>query len=100
MTFNEVCHTLNAPYDRKEGKTMSTTITNTPLSVRIPTELANQLDKLCDSTQRTRSFYTVQALQAFLEREAWQIQETIEALEEADAGKFAPDADVRAFFNK
>ena len=79
---------------------MSTTIANTPLSVRIPKELANRLDMLCDSTQRTRSFYTVQALQEFLEREAWQIQETIEALAEADAGKFAPEADVKDFFNK
>ena len=73
---------------------------NTPLSVRIPVELAKQLDMLCDSTQRTRSFYTVQALQAFLEREAWQIQETVKALEEADAGKFATDEEVDAFFNK
>ena len=73
---------------------------NTPLSVRIPSDLANQLDMLCDSTQRSRSFYTVQALQEFLEREAWQIQETVKALEEADAGKFATDAEVEAFFSK
>lgn len=73
---------------------------NTPLSVRIPAELANQLDMLCDATQRTRSFYTVQALQEFMEREAWQIQETVKALEEADAGKFATDAEVNAFFSK
>ena len=45
-------------------------------------------------------FYTVQALQEFLEREAWRLQETVKALEEADAEKFASDAEVEAFFNK
>lgn len=73
---------------------------NTPLSVRIPTNLANQLDMLCDATQRTRSFYTVKALGEFLEREAWQVEEIRLAMQEADAGNFVPDEEVTAFFDK
>ena len=59
--------------------------------MRLPTELANQLGALAEATGRTKSFLAVQAIQAFVEREAWQVAEIKKALDEADAGDFATD---------
>ena len=59
--------------------------------MRLPTELANQLGALAEATGRTKSFLAVQAIQDFVEREAWQVAEIKKALNEADAGDFATD---------
>ena len=68
----------------------------TSMSMRLPTELANQLGALAEATGRTKSFLAVQAIQDFVEREAWQVAEIKKALEEADAGDFATDEEVAA----
>ena len=66
----------------------------TSMSMRLPTELSNQLGALAEATGRTKSFLAVQAIQDFVEREAWQVAEIKKALEEADAGDFATDEEV------
>ena len=68
----------------------------TSMSMRLPEELANQLGALAEATGRTKSFLAVQAIQDFVEREAWQVAEIKKALEEADAGDFATDEEVAA----
>ena len=68
----------------------------TSMSMRLPTELANQLGALAEATGRTKSFLAVQAIRDFVEREAWQVAEIKKALEEADAGDFATDEEVAA----
>ena len=68
----------------------------TSMSMRLPTELSNQLGALAEATGRTKSFLAVQAIQDFVEREAWQVAEIKKALEEADAGDFATDEEVAA----
>lgn len=66
------------------------------LTLRIPAEVKEQLDKLADATHRSKSWLAGEAIQRYLELEAWQIGEIQQALREADAGDFAGDADVTA----
>ena len=63
----------------------------TSMSMRLPDELAIQLGALAEATGRTKSFLAVQAIQDFVEREAWQVAEIKQALLEAEAGDFAAD---------
>ena len=68
----------------------------TSMSMRLPPELANQLGKLAAATGRTKSFLAVQAIQAFVEQESWQVAEIKKGLAEADAGDFATDEENAA----
>ena len=64
------------------------------ISMRLPDELANQLDMLAAATGRTKSFLAGQAIRDFIERESWQIAEITQAITEADKGEFASDEEV------
>ena len=68
----------------------------TTVSLRIPSDLAQQLAMLAEATGRSRTFIAIQAMRDFLEREAWQVAEIQQALKEADAGDFATDAEMTA----
>lgn len=72
----------------------------TSMSLRLPKELAVQLGELAQATGRTKSFLVVQALQDFIDREAWQVAEIQQAIREADAGDFATDEEMRALDEK
>jgi predicted transcriptional regulator len=69
---------------------------NTSMSMRLPASLSEQLGQLAEATGRTKSYLAVQAIQDFVDREAWQIAETKQALIEADAGDFATDEEMAA----
>jgi len=69
---------------------------NTTLSLRIPQNVVDQLGLLADATGKSRNFIAVQAMQDFIAREAWQVREIQRAIQEADAGNFATDEEVRA----
>ncbi len=43
---------------------------NTAISVRLPKELAQQLDSIAEETERPRSFIIMKALEAYLEESA------------------------------
>ena len=68
----------------------------TSMSMRLPTALANQLAALADATGRTKSFLAIQAIQDFVEREAWQVAEVKKGLAEADSGDFATEEENAA----
>lgn len=70
------------------------------MSMRLPVELANKLEQFADATGKSKSFVAIQAIQDFIEREAWQVQEILEAIQEADRGEFATDEEVQAVFDK
>ena len=70
------------------------------LSVRLDTETKERLDELARSTRRSKSFLAAQAIEAFIEEEAWQIAEVERAIGAADAGNFATPAEVKAVFGK
>ena len=72
--------------------------TDKSMTVRLPADLADQLEKLIRATGQTRSAITVAALREYVEAEAKQIQDIEQALAEADRGEFASDSEVSAFF--
>ena len=72
----------------------------TSMSLRLPKELAAQLGELAQATGRSKSYLAVQALQDFINREAWQIAEIQQAIREADADDFATDEEMQALDEK
>jgi predicted transcriptional regulator len=64
------------------------------LTLRVPVEVKQQLDKLADATHRSKSWLAGEAIQRYLDLEAWQIGEIEQALVEADAGDFATDEEL------
>ncbi len=72
----------------------------TTLTLRVPTEMKEQLDKLADATHRSKSYLAGEAIRQYLELEAWQIGEIQQALKEADANDFASDDEVDAVMSK
>lgn len=70
------------------------------LTLRVPAEIKQQLDKLADATHRSKSWLAGEAIQRYLDLEAWQVGEISQALAEADAGDFATDEEVTAIKTK
>lgn len=70
------------------------------LNLRIADDLKQQLDALALATGRNKSFLAVEAIRVYLQQEAWQVAETRRAIQEADAGDFADEAEVQAVRDK
>jgi RHH-type rel operon transcriptional repressor/antitoxin RelB len=74
--------------------------TDKPMTVRLPADLAGQLEKLTQATGRNKSAITVAALRDYVEAESWQIQDIEQGIAEADRGEFASADEVNSFFAK
>lgn len=70
------------------------------LSLRVKPALKRKLDKIAASLDRPRSWVVTQALESYVEQQAWQIEEIKRGLAEADAGDFASDEEVEKTFEK
>jgi predicted transcriptional regulator len=70
------------------------------MSLRLPDEMADTLANLAKATGRSKSYLAINALREFLSREEWQITELQRAVEEADAGDFASEDDMKAVMEK
>ena len=79
---------------------MPASLTEKSLNVRLPFELASQLEALTKATGRTKSFLTVEALRDYLQVQAWQVEDIKAGLAEADKGEFATEEEVTNFFAK
>jgi predicted transcriptional regulator len=66
------------------------------MTIRLEEDVKLRLDKLADSTQRSKSFLAAEAIRAFVENNEWQVAEIRAALDEADAGDFASENEVAA----
>jgi len=73
---------------------------STTMTLRLDDSIKNRLDKLAESTHRTKSFLAAEAIESYIKLNEWQISETVKAIEEADRGEFASDEEVNNFFNK
>ena len=67
------------------------------ITARIPTRDKERLEALAHATGRRKGFLIAQAVEAYLETQAWQIEETLKAIKEAEAGDFATNEELRAF---
>lgn len=70
------------------------------LTLRVPLEIKDQLDRLADATHRTKSFLAAEAIRQYLDLEAWQVGEIQQAIKEADTEDFASDEEVDAIVKK
>ena len=59
------------------------------LTLRLNIATKNKLDQLASATHRSKSFLAAEAINRYLELEAWQISEIELSIKEADAGDFA-----------
>ncbi len=73
---------------------------STTMTVRLEDEVKDRLERLAESTQRSKSFLAAEAIREYVENNEWQITETQAALSEADAGDFAADKEVIALARK
>ena len=74
---------------------MSATVT-----LRLDDAVKYKLEKLAESTHRSRSFLAAEAIKAYVDSNEWQINEIHSAIQEAEAGDFASDAEVKTVFDK
>jgi predicted transcriptional regulator len=70
------------------------------MTVRLPADLAGRLDQLMQASGLDENAIAVAALRAYIEADAWQIQDIEEGVREADRGEFASDSEVSSFFAK
>ena len=55
-------------------------------TIRIPDSLQERYDQLAQATGRTRNYLMSEALERFIAREGWQIEQTRSALTKLEAG--------------
>jgi RHH-type transcriptional regulator, rel operon repressor / antitoxin RelB len=70
------------------------------LTLRVTDAVKKKLDQLAEATHRSKSFLAAEAIDRYLEAEAWQINEISLALHEADQDDFASTADVASVVKK
>lgn len=70
------------------------------LSIRVPGDLKESLERLARATGRSKSWLASEAIKEYLADQSWQVGEIEQAVKEADAGDFATDEAVRATVGK
>ena len=70
----------------------------TTMTIRVPVGVKERLDRLAQTTARSKSWLAADAIRAYVELQEWQIREIEAGLREADAGEFANDEEVEAVF--
>ncbi len=73
---------------------------STTMTIRVEADLKSRLEKLAESTSRSKSFLATEAIKEFVELNEWQIQEIQSALTEADNGEFSTDDEVKDVFDR
>jgi len=70
------------------------------ITTRVDGETARKMEDLAQATRRSKSFLAAEAIQAYVEENAWQIEAIREGVKKANEGDFATEAQVNRFFNK
>jgi predicted transcriptional regulator len=70
------------------------------LTLRLEPKLTEQLDKLAEATQRSRSFLISEAVRDYIALNEWQVAEIKKAIAAADRGEFASEDEVKKTFRK
>ena len=79
---------------------MLAALTEKPLNVCYPFDIATELEARTKATSRTKSFLMVEALREYLQVQAWHVQDINDGLAEANNGEFATENEVAMFFAK
>lgn len=73
---------------------MAQTIT----SIRLPDELREKIEGLARATGRSKSFLMQEAIEHYVEDEAWQLARIEEGIQADDAGEHVPADEMEAFW--
>ncbi|EHS52156.1 transcriptional regulator, CopG family [Rhizobium sp. PDO1-076] len=72
----------------------------TAFTIRVPDEVADRLNQIAQTLDRSRSYMAAQAIEDFVSREEWQLAEIEAGIAEADRGEFASDDEVARVVGK
>ena len=75
---------------------MADNTTLVPVSLRVPAEMLEVLDKIANIVERPRSWVMLKALRLYLANEGQEILEIREGIDEADRGETIPSEQVWA----
>ncbi len=70
------------------------------LSIRVSPDVVSKLDALAQATGRSRNFLFNEAVQQYIDNEAWQIAQIEEGLRDLEAGNVVPDDEMEAFWGR
>ena len=65
------------------------------ISVRVPTEVAQRLEKLSQSVDRSKSYLAAEAIEEYLDLHEWQVQAIQSGLQEIEKGDVVDFIDVK-----
>lgn len=68
------------------------------VTARVADETAAKLEALAKATKRSKSFHIAEALDTYLETQAWQVERIKDSIRQADAGQFASEKQIRTVF--
>lgn len=68
------------------------------MTIRFKDEMKSRLETLSEATYRSQFSLNAQTTADYVELNEWQIIEIQRGIKEADAGDFAKDSEVQAFF--
>lgn len=69
-----------------------------PVTFRLNDDKLDRLDQLAASLDRDRSYLLSEAVDHYLDLHQWQVDQILQAIADADAGKFASEEEVEAAF--
>lgn len=67
-----------------------------PITVRTDKQMVNAIDALAGAMDRSRNYVVNQAIQQYLDANAWQVERIKEGLADAKAGRVFPADEVLA----
>ncbi len=68
----------------------------TTITVRVPVETKEKLDRLAELTRRSRSFLAAEALEGYVRHELDIVEKILEGIEDVKAGRVVPHEQVVA----
>ena len=69
-------------------------------TIRSDSNKVRKLDQLANKLDRSRNYLVNQAIEQYLDINAWQIQQIKEGIKAADENRFVDDAEMQRIFNK
>lgn len=70
------------------------------ISIRVPGEVKDSLERLAKATGRSKSWLAMEAIKEYLADQAWQVSEIEQGVSEAEKGDFASPDEVRVTIQK
>jgi len=67
-----------------------------PITIRAPKEIVSEIDAIAAAMERSRNYIVNQALQQYVQTNAWQIERIKQGLADARAGNVTPAEEVFA----